>query len=308
MSKINEFFLSPVAQKRATQIVEDFKDRIKAIALVPVEKFNNEPYHMMVPKHKVLVFSVENKTNDEVFQAIKCRNSNNVTMFMTAYGCDCAHEVCTVKFNGDFAIVAGGKKHTMVLSHAKGATGLGNIKIIPFEDKSKGWKQRIASGTTMWPIKGLPTRFRASAECINIDGSTEPLAYWNKELIGLLDLDAEKALRDAKRALEDAKREVEEAECRRRSMEEAFEKAKKYWGYDDPEAVHAAEDTLDRYIEESEDVLYDFGYDIEDKKIIEHFDSEDHIVIEVYAYGVRTKDRYIFTKDGKSLIKIEENA
>lgn len=305
MLKIREYFLSPVAQKRANELVNEFKKKVEAIVLVPVN-FAYQPVHQIIPAYQIQVFNTNTENNDEVFNAMMSRKPDDVTIFVDSYGRDALNEVISFSFNGDFAKI---NNHVfdnrLLLSYAKGVEPDKLINLIPFEDKSKGWKHRIANGDTMWPVRGLPLRFQARAESLFKDGSTEPLAYWRDELVGFKELEAEKALRDAKKALEDAEKKVEEAERQRRTAEEEFEKAKKYWGYDDPEAVHFAESFFHEYIDE--ELLYDYGSDIVKEVIIEHFDDEDHIAIEVYGYGIKTKDRYIFAKDGESLIEIKEN-
>lgn len=307
MLKIREYFLSPVAQKRANKIVEEFKEKVEAICLVPFNNFEYKPYHPIIPNYQIRVFNTTAMNNDSIFNAIMCRNPDNVTIFINAYGRDLFSEVALISFNGDFAKIDHVLDNRLLLSYAKGVEPDKYINLVPFEDKSKGWKQRIANGDTMWPIRGLSVRFQARAECLFKDGgSTEPMSYWREEIKKLSDLNAEKALRDAKKALEDAKREVEEAKRRCRSAEEELERAKKYWRFDDPDAVHTASSILYDYIEE--ECIEDYGGYVDETRIIEHFDSEDHIAIDVYAYGIRNKDRYIFTKDGGSLVKIEKNA
>ncbi|MBQ2695335.1 hypothetical protein IJG04_01725 [Candidatus Saccharibacteria bacterium] len=299
MLKISEFFLSTSAKKAATNIVRLFRREFRAITLGPVDEFENHNHHPITPPRcEITVFSTAGKTDDEIFDAMMCRNPNNVIMFMIAYGRDGEQEVCEVSFNGDFANLTGGKTHKMVLSGAEQDEINEDIMLIPFEDQHKGWKRRIANGETMWPIKGLPTRFQASAACVRADGTITPLSYWRESLINLLDLEPEKELRKTKKELEESKKRLEEIKLQRQATEEALKK--------EASAVHTAEKILYDYVEE-EGIIYEYGGNIDKTIVFEHFDSEDHIAIDVYAYGIRTKDRYIFAKDGKSLVKIEKN-
>ncbi|MBQ2695186.1 hypothetical protein IJG04_00905 [Candidatus Saccharibacteria bacterium] len=290
--KIEDIFLSKVGQTKAGKIIKEFKEKVLYVALFPKSEINPPNHHIVAPDKKVtLLYNPKEESEDYIFTFIM-NAQKNITVFVDGYGVSSTHEGLKVHFNGKLA-ESSRDNLFMALSHAKGEKPFGtrNLAFTPFEDKSKGWKSRIANGKTMWVPQGIPTRFQAEAKCIRRDGNNQPtetLYEWRSRLIALLQIQPEVELKAAAEAVKKAEEALREAKYKLEEAQRAAKEAEKNWGWDDPESVHKAEATLN-------DCLYDYGCDVQKKDIVEHYNG-DYIAIIIEEWC--KKGRFIFKKDG----------